>query len=166
LIGIVDVPSTALAQMQPSFELPVQLVGFPVIILSVRLANFVKKLAYSINPKTYMGRQRREASSYYGEISESAINLALAERQILNELGPKACVMEEPCRMHATRKAKRGSQPEWTDILSNYKIQSNGMKQWYLLSVFIGDEIRDPMLCKQLSKRLACDRNVKVPIRD
>jgi hypothetical protein len=48
----------------------------------------------------------------------------------------------------------------------NYKAQSNGMKQWYLLSVFIGDEIRDAALCKQLSKRLACDRNIKVPIRD
>ncbi|KAL7033723.1 hypothetical protein ACKWTF_007694 [Chironomus riparius] len=166
LIGIAEGPSQTVAQSQPSFELPVQLVGFPVIILSVRLANFAKKLAYSLNPRTYMGRTRREASDYYGEVSESAINLAIAERQILTELGPKACVIEEPCRIHATRKAKRGAQPDWSDILSNYKVQSNGMKQWYLLSVFIGDEVRDPALCKQLSKRLACDRNIKVPIRD
>ena len=49
---------------------------------------------------------------------------------------------------------------------SNYKIQSSGMKQWYLLSVFMGDVMRDASLCKQMAKRLACDRNVKIPIRD
>lgn len=64
-----------------------------------------------------MGRSRRHALDYNGEVSEAAINLAMAERQILNELGPKACIMEEPCRIHATRKARRGAQPEWTDIL-------------------------------------------------
>ncbi|CRK97907.1 CLUMA_CG011282, isoform A [Clunio marinus] len=167
LIGIVDGPSKAVAHLQPSFELPVQLIGFPVIVLSVRFANFVKKLAYSINPRTYMGRSRRQANNYNdGDISISAINVAQAERQILAEFGPKACILEEPCRIHATRKAKRGAQPDWSDILSHYKVQSNGMKQWYLLSVFIGDEIRDPALCKQLSKRMACNRNIKVPIRD
>jgi len=166
LIGLADGPSKTLAQMQPSFELPVQLVGFPVIILSVRFTEFVRKLAYSLNPRTYMGRSRRHVRDFSVETSQAAINAAIAEKQILSDLGPKACVMEEPCKIHATRKAKRGAQPEWSDILSNYKTQSNGMKQWYLLSVFIGDEIRDAALCKQLSKRLACDRHIKLPIRD
>lgn len=43
---------------------------------------------------------------------------------------------------------------------SNYKIQRNGMKQWYLLSVFIGDIIRDPLLCKQLATRIPCSRDI------
>lgn len=64
-----------------------------------------------------MGRTRRHTSDYFGEFSETAVNIAIAERQILKELGPKACIMEEPCRIHATRKARRGAQPEWTDIL-------------------------------------------------
>lgn len=64
-----------------------------------------------------MGRYRRHAVYINDEVSDSAINAAIAERQILSELGPKACIMEEPCKVHATRKAKRGAQPDWGDIL-------------------------------------------------
>ena len=52
LIGLMDMPGTS-AQQNPSFELPVQLIGFPIIVLSVRLTNFFKKLGYSLSPSEF-----------------------------------------------------------------------------------------------------------------
>jgi len=148
---------------QPLFELPVQLVGFPVIILAVRFSNFVKKLAYSVNPKTYQSRVRRASLDYESssdELAPPSVDLDYASKKILDEYGPKACVIEEPCKVHALSQGRAGAQPDWIDILRNYKIQRSGMKQWYLLSVFIGDVIRDPTLCKRLAKRIPCNRDI------
>ncbi|XP_030372503.1 uncharacterized protein LOC115622635 isoform X2 [Scaptodrosophila lebanonensis] len=143
----------------PLFELPVQLVGFPVIVLSVRLSQFARKLAYSLNPNTYRSRSRRDAAH------PLALDAELAQKQIISEFGPHACILEEPCRVHASRAAsQRGSSnggnatphAPWAEVLSNYKVQSTGMKQWYLLSLFIGDAVRDVPLCKHLAKRMPC----------
>lgn len=51
-----------------------------------------------------------------------AVDVAQAERKILQEFGPKACIEEEPCRLHAVRSTRTTSapgdyQPDWNDIL-------------------------------------------------
>ncbi|XP_031623565.1 uncharacterized protein LOC116340941 [Contarinia nasturtii] len=164
LLTIMDFSGRAIrAQEQtPLFELPVQLVGFPVIILAVRFSNFVKKLAYSVNPKTYQSRVRRASLDYSlsDESMPPMVDIDYAQKKILDEYGPKACIIEEPCKDHSLRQGRAGAQPDWLDILRNYKIQRGGMKQWYLLSVFIGDVIRDPTLCKRLAKRIPCNRDI------
>ncbi|KAL7732940.1 hypothetical protein ACLKA6_002754 [Drosophila palustris] len=98
LVLLLEFVEEGLAQSaDPLFELPVQLVGFPVIVLSVRLSQFAKKLAYSLSPNTYRSRSRRDASH------PLALDAELAQKEILREFGPRACILEEPCRVHASR---------------------------------------------------------------
>lgn len=77
---------------------------------------------YSINfnsTETYQSRTRRSSSLHPDpyQISSQAIDTTLAEKRIIEELGPKACVLEEPCRIHAARPGRAGDQPDWNDIL-------------------------------------------------
>lgn len=49
-LALTFVAAAPAGQEEPFFEVPVHLIGFPVIIASVRIANFFRKLAYILNP--------------------------------------------------------------------------------------------------------------------
>ncbi|XP_017785520.1 PREDICTED: uncharacterized protein LOC108568757 [Nicrophorus vespilloides] len=149
-IVLQEAPMTK-AQQQPAFELPVELVGFPVIIVAVRLSNFVKKLAYSLNPKTYVGRSRRAVDS------ADMIDMAEAEKRLVTELGENVCIYSRVCLHHAEKASKSLGRSryslDWDDIFSHYKSSNEKNKEFYLLSVFLGDIVASPKFCRQLAKR-------------
>lgn len=139
---------------QTSFELPVQIVGFPFIIMAVRLTNFVKKLSYALNPATYRSRNRRELTLSDPE----PFDAAEVEKYIVSEFGAKACVFERVCAHYATRAvAQPRQQLDWPDVFSQYKRSPDQAKEFYLLSVFLGDIVGSAPLCLQLGKRRSCD---------
>ncbi|XP_073959382.1 uncharacterized protein isoform X2 [Choristoneura fumiferana] len=139
-----------------AFELPVQLVGFPVIILSVRLTNFLKKLSYSLSPATYRSRNRRELA-----YDADPFDAAEVEKYIVGEFGARACVFERVCAHYAARaQVLPKPQMDWADVFSHYKRSSDSAKDFYLLSVFLGDIVGSPQLCHQLGKRRSCDEGL------
>lgn len=83
--------------------------------------NLCNKLLLATHPETYQTRTRRspqwQIDPDFMNISKEAIDVSVAEKQILTELGPKACVLEEPCRFHAGRHRTSGEQPDWNNIL-------------------------------------------------
>lgn len=137
------------AQSDPAFELPVQLIGFPVIILAVRLSNFVKKLAYAVNPRTYQKRSKR--SNFPDEM-----DVIQVEKRLVAELGERVCIYENVCQEYAARANSIENENkvlDWENVFSKYEDAPKDNKKFYLLSVFLGDIVASPDLCKQLAKR-------------
>ncbi|XP_060537300.1 uncharacterized protein LOC132708760 [Cylas formicarius] len=151
LILFMDKPVSVAAQ-EPAFELPVELVGFPVIIVAVRLSNFVKKLAYSLNPQTYVSKRTRR-----GITNDEMINMIEAEKRLVTELGENVCIYPKVCLHHAEKARKTNGRHEmiidWDDVFNNYKASQEKQKEFYFLSVFLGDFIASPRFCNQLIKR-------------
>ncbi|XP_063972026.1 uncharacterized protein LOC135159860 [Diachasmimorpha longicaudata] len=149
--------TSAPSPQEPAFELPVQLVGFPVIIAAVRITNFVKKLAYSVNPQTYTSRLKRSLP----ETSPEIFDVIQVEKKLVSEMGENVCIYEKICASHAEITLKQGQIQEnldWEEIFSQYKASPDPMKENYLLSVFLGDIVGSPRLCHQLAKRRACEQ--------
>ncbi|XP_047104071.1 uncharacterized protein LOC124722949 [Schistocerca piceifrons] len=136
------------------FELPVQLIGFPVIIFAVRASNFVKKLAYSLNPRTYV---RRSARSVDGP--QPHLDLESVEKRMVAEFGESVCVYENVCDEYAEKVlATNNHVLDWDTVFNAYKELPADSKQSYLLSVFLGDIVASPKLCRELTRRRPCQR--------
>ncbi|KAK2582324.1 hypothetical protein KPH14_004662 [Odynerus spinipes] len=100
------------AENGPSFEIPIQLLGFPVIIAAVRISNFVRKLAYSLNPETYVSRVKRALSLVH---DEEILDVGQIEKKLVEKLGNNVCVYERICGKYATRTLKKRSRERVLD---------------------------------------------------
>ncbi|KAI5633373.1 hypothetical protein NE865_13878 [Phthorimaea operculella] len=174
------------------FELPVQLVGFPFIVLSVRLTNFLKKLSYSVSPATYRARNRRELTleqsgepfdaqeveKYIAGFEPATFSNCTYCRRCHYQLGYRGSILV--CELNpAKRDGAAGSSVNQKNIANDkmshsaggrkwasdvsvsrnrqYKRSPDQAKEYYLLSVFLGDIVGSPQLCHQLGKRRSCD---------
>nr|CAD7577837.1 unnamed protein product [Timema californicum] len=151
------VPSSEAAPQENTFDIPVQLIGFPIIILAVRISNFIRKLAYSLSPGTYVGRGRRSATATAGPgvVWDSDMDVSEVEKKLVEEMGEDVCIDQHVCVMYAETALKSTNpQPlDWNQVFSDYESSPVSNRENYLLSVFLGDIIKSPDLCRQLAKR-------------
>ncbi|XP_011560593.3 uncharacterized protein LOC105390916 isoform X1 [Plutella xylostella] len=147
---------------ETAFELPVQLVGFPFIIMAVRLTNFVKKMSYALSPATYRSRNRRFALHQSSDQSSQLdqpdnFDASEVEKYIVNEFGPSACVFQSICGQYAELATKEPRQAlDWPEVFSQYQRFPAESRDFYLLSVFLGETVKSPELCRQLGELRSC----------
>lgn len=158
---------------EPAFELPVQLIGFPVIIMAVRMSNFVRKLAYSLSPSTYRRNIRSAAngvlipfddknnnSNRSIAVDENSIDFDKVENYLVAQLGADVCVDESVCLRHVQMSGLKTGD-DWYRVLGQYASLPPKQGQFYLLSLFLGDLIKSPKLCRHFTK---VGRNCRVRI--
>ncbi|XP_026735698.1 uncharacterized protein LOC113499417 isoform X3 [Trichoplusia ni] len=109
----------------------------------------------SLGRATYRSRNRRELS--LSDATEP-FDVTEVEKYIVGEFGARSCIFERVCAHYATRaQAQPRQQLDWPDVFSQYKRSPDQAKEFYLLSVFLGDIVGSPQLCLQLGKRRSCD---------
>lgn len=59
---------------------------------------------------TYRSRSKRETNNL-------AYDADYAQKEILREFGQRACILEEPCRLHASRPGRVSqTHPNWSEV--------------------------------------------------
>lgn len=169
MLGVLDLNGAEVRAQESPFELPVQLIGFPVIIVAVKMSNFVKKLAYALNPSTYRRKVKRDLQAATSSTSSlSSLDVLKAQEMILKEMGPDVCVYEKVCSAYAeaaelTKKDRRSGKTtvdrmDWEKIISGYMETGQDKKKYYMLSVFLGDVLGSPEFCSRIVRKIKrCD---------
>ncbi|KAG8319510.1 hypothetical protein J6590_090590 [Homalodisca vitripennis] len=99
-------------------------------------------------------RQTRDIHSLH--LDAANLDVVEAEKRLVAEMGEHVCVYERVCAHYAQLAEHRKTENhelDWNNVFSKYAKSPDNMKQFYLLSVILGDVVASPSLCHQLAKR-------------
>nr|XP_024219508.1 uncharacterized protein LOC106687786 [Halyomorpha halys] len=107
------------------------------------------QLIYSSFPDTYRSRPRRAPGL------APPIDVAEVEKQLVAEMGEKVCIYEQICEHYALQSLQPDVDAilDWEQIFRKFATSSRDDAEFYLLSIFLGDIVGSPHLCRQLAKR-------------